>query len=184
MELLQAVPLYYWLLGLVLVVAAVIDLRSQKIPNLLNFSLAGLAIILHTTFYGLEGLWFSGSGLLLGTAIFLPAYIFGGLGAGDAKLMGAIGAVLGVKGVFVSALLTALFGGLYALVLLVIYHEYGRALFSRAWAVLKTFVLIRQYVPYSGPSPAQERPRLCYGVAIALGTITYLLLESAGAHLL
>ena len=113
---------------------------------------------------------------MLGIALFLPPYIFGGMGAGDAKLMGAVGAVVGAKGVFISAVLTALYGGIYALLLLLIYRQYGRSIFSRAWAVLKTFILTRQYVPVSVPNPIQKKPRLCYGIAIALGTVTYLLL--------
>lgn len=172
------------LLGPALIFAAAYDLKYQKIPNLLNFSLAGLAIILHSTFSGLEGLWFSIVGMLLGTAIFLPIYIFRGMGAGDAKLMGAVGAVLGAEGVFVSAVLTALFGGVYALLLLAVHRRYGRELLARIWAVLKTFVLIRQYVPLAGPNPVQDKPRLCYGVAIALGTSSYLLLEYMGVQVI
>ena len=163
-----------------LIFAAGYDLKYNKIPNLLNFPLAGIALIYHTIFFGLDGLLFSGAGLLLGTAIFLPFYIFGGMGAGDAKLMGAVGAVVGAKGVFISALLTAIYGGLYAVFVLLIYSRYGRALVSRTWAVVKTFILTRQYIPVSTPHPVQNRPRLCYGVAIALGTLTYLVLDYLG----
>ena len=167
-------------LCLALVFAAGYDLKYQKIPNLLNFSVAIIALIFHTIFSGLDGLLFSGGGLLLGVALFLPPYIFGGMGAGDAKLMGAVGAVVGAKGVFISALLTGIYGGIYALLLLLIYRQYGLSIFSRAWAVLKTFILTRQYVPVSAPNPIQKKPRLCYGIAIALGTVTYLLLDYMG----
>jgi len=73
--------------------------------------------------------------------------------------------------------LTALYGGLYALLLLVVHHRYGRVFLTRTWAVLKTFLLTRQYVPFAQPHPIKDRPRLCYGVAIALGVFTYLILE-------
>jgi len=168
------------LLCLSLLFAAIYDLKYQKIPNLLNFSLAIIAIVFHTIFFGLDGLLFSAGGLLLGIALFIPPYAFGGMGAGDAKLMGAVGAVVGVKGVFISAVLTAIYGGIYALLLLLIYRQYGLSIFSRAWAVLKTFILTRQYVPVSTPNPIKKKPRLCYGIAIALGTVTYLLLDYMG----
>jgi len=180
MENLQPEHTLYIFLCLALIIASFYDLKYYKIPNLLNFTVAVVAIIFHTIFSGLDGLLFSGAGLLLGTAIFLPFYIFGGMGAGDAKLMGAVGAVVGAKGVFISAVLTAIYGGLYAVILLVIYSRYGRALVSRTWAVLKTFILTRQYIPVSTPHPVQNRPRLCYGVAIALGTVTYLVLDYVG----
>ena len=168
------------LLCLSLLFAAIYDLKYQKIPNLLNFSLAGIAIVFHTIFSGLDGLLFSGGGLLLGIALFIPPYAFGGMGAGDAKLMGAVGAVVGMKGVFISAVLTAIYGGIYALLLLMIFPKYGKSIFSRAWAVLKTFILTKQYVPMSSPNPVKKKPRLCYGIAIALGTVTYLLLDYMG----
>jgi prepilin peptidase CpaA len=167
-------------LCLALIIAALNDLKYQKIPNLLNFSLAIIAIVFHTIFSGFDGLLFSVTGLLLGIALFIPPYAFGGMGAGDAKLMGAVGAVVGMKGVFISAVLTAIYGGIYALLLLMIFPKYGLALFSKAWAVLKTFILTRQYVPMSSPNPVKKKPRLCYGIAIALGTVTYLLLDYMG----
>lgn len=160
-----------------LLFAAAYDLKYQKIPNLLTFSLALVAVTFHTIFFGLDGFLFSGAGLLLGTALFLPVYIFGGMGAGDAKLMGAAGAVIGAKGVLVAAVFTGIIGGIYAIIVLVLHPRYGRAFVSRTWAVLKTFLLTFQYVPVSTPHPVQNKPRLCYGVAIALGVITYLVLD-------
>jgi prepilin peptidase CpaA len=180
MDDLQTEQFLYILLCLALVIAVVNDLKYQKIPNLLNFSLAAVALIFHSIFSGLDGLLFSSGGLLLGIALFIPPYAFGGMGAGDAKLMGAVGAVVGVKGVFLSAMLTGIYGGIYALLLLLIYRQYGQSIFSRTWAVLKTFLLTRQYVPMSSPNPIKKKPRLCYGIAIALGTVTYLLLDYMG----
>ena len=172
------------LLGAALIPAVVWDLKYRRIPNLITLPLATLALVLHTVFSGLEGLLFSGAGLLLGTALFLPVYILGGMGAGDAKLMGAVGAVLGAKGVLISAVLTALYGGLYALILLLLHPAYGRELLSRTWAVLKTFVLTRQYIPAPAPDSVRKKPRLCYGLAIALGVYTYLFIEYAGVEFL
>ncbi|WP_051434370.1 A24 family peptidase [Desulfonatronum lacustre] len=175
---------FIFLLIPVLIVVSITDLKYQKIPNFLTFPIMGLALAFHALLFGLEGFLFGISGLLLGIAIFLPLYIFGGMGAGDAKLMGAVGAVVGAKGVFISAIFTALYGGVYALLLLAIHRQYGRILFSRTWAVLKTFLLTRQYVPVTTPHPIENKPKLCYGVAIALGTITYLALNHVGFEFL
>ena len=164
-------------LCLALLITTIYDLKYKKIPNLITFPLAIVGVFYHSIFFGLDGLLFSSAGLFLGIGLFLPVYVFGGMGAGDVKLMGAAGAVLGAKGVFIAALLTALFGGLYALLLLAIHHRYARAFISRTWAVLKTFALTRQYIPVASPHPVQNRPRLCYGVAIAMGVFTYLILE-------
>ncbi len=57
----------------------------------------------------------STGGLFLGVAFLLPVYLIGGMGAGDVKLMGAVGSILGPQGVFIAFLYSAIAGGLYAL---------------------------------------------------------------------
>lgn len=82
-------------LGFALAAAVVIDCRSRRIPNVLSVALclAGLAggAVLH----GMAGLGASLAGLAAGFAAFFPFWLLGGFGAGDVKLMAAVGAVLG-----------------------------------------------------------------------------------------
>ncbi|MDT8380549.1 MAG: A24 family peptidase, partial [Desulfotignum sp.] len=96
-------------LGVVLVIAAYTDIASQKIPNVLTFPAMILGVGYHFITYGLPGLTFSLAGLSSGFALLILFYFMGGMGAGDVKLMAVVGAVLGVKGVFFSFLLTALY---------------------------------------------------------------------------
>lgn len=79
-----------------LVSATVFDLKTMKIPNWLN----GLGILIGITYsiFTLgwsKGLLFSGMGIGLTLLIFLPAWIFFGMGAGDIKLLMAVGAFMG-----------------------------------------------------------------------------------------
>ena len=67
---------------------------------------------------GLDGFMHSAGGLFLGLALLLPIYIIGGMGAGDVKLMGAVGSILGPHGVFIAFLCSAMAGGVYALFIL------------------------------------------------------------------
>ncbi len=55
-------------------------------------------------------------GGLVGLLVFLPFYAVSAMGAGDIKLMSVVGTFVGVKGVLVCALLTALTGGVLAVV--------------------------------------------------------------------
>ena len=105
----------------VLLVAVVYDLMLNKIPNLLTYPTMAFAIIYHGVTKGPAGLIFSAGGLLLGIALLILPYWVGEMGAGDAKLMGAVGAVLGPKGVFIAFLLTALTGGIYAIIALIFF---------------------------------------------------------------
>jgi prepilin peptidase CpaA len=91
----------------VLVIAALIDIRIRKIPNLLTYQTMAVALCYHSLRNGLDGLIFSAGGLILGVVFFILPYLMGGMGAGDAKLMGAVGAVIGPGGVFIACLLTA-----------------------------------------------------------------------------
>lgn len=96
--------------------AAVTDLRSRRIPNWLTGSgiLAGLALHL-----GLGGVRDSGSALLAGLiagGIFLLFFLAGGMGAGDVKLMAAIGCLGGLHSVRSLLLLTAILGAVAAIV--------------------------------------------------------------------
>lgn len=163
----------------VLIVAAVSDLRFQKIPNYLTYPAMFIALAYHGVTNGLEGLLFSAGGLALGIAIFILPYLMGGMGAGDAKLMGAVGAMLGPRGVFIAFLFTAIVGGVYALIILLINRQYSKEFITRHATTVKTFVLTRCFIPIPGAED-EKKPRLCYGVAIALGTFLYMFLELSG----
>ena len=87
------------------------DARERKIPNKITFTgiLIGLAFNLITG--GWTGLLQSIGGMLAGLAIFFLPFVMGGMGAGDVKLMGAIGALMGWQFSLLTALYSALVGG-------------------------------------------------------------------------
>jgi prepilin peptidase CpaA len=167
-----------FLLG-ILIVSALIDFRSQKIPNLITYPSMIIAILYHGTTRGFEGLIFSIAGLAVGISIFLVPYLMGGMGAGDAKLMGAVGGMIGVKGVIYALVCTAIVGGIYALVLILIKRTHFNGYFKKQMTTLWTFILTRKYIP-DPIQKDQNRPRLCYGLAIALGTGLYMFLNQSG----
>ena len=163
-------------LTVVLVTAAVIDIRFQRIPNLLTYPTMVAALGYHFLINGVDGLLFSAGGLIVGIALFIVPYLMGGMGAGDTKLMGAVGAVLGIRGVVIASFSTAFIGGIYALVLLAVRYKYSKAFISRWATTLKTLIFTAQYI--SIPEAENERkPELCYGVAISIGTISYIVLD-------
>lgn len=159
----------FFLLICVLFTAAIIDIRFHRIPNWLTYPAILTGVTYHTATRGLEGLLFSVGGICVGIGVFIIPYLTGGMGAGDAKLMGAVGGFLGPKGVFVAFLFTGILGGIYAIMLLAL-HGNLRETGKRYWAILKTFLLTQKFI-YIPPSGEEEKPRLCYGLPIALGTI-------------
>ena len=118
---------------------------------------------------GPAGLLTGLAGIGVGIAVFIIPYILGGMGAGDAKLMGAIGAILGPGEVFSAFLFTALAGGVYAIIMIVARGDF-KATCARYWTMAGSFVLSRR-LAYLPPSEDEQRPRLRYGIAIAAGTL-------------
>ena len=96
--------------------AAVIDLRTRRIPNLLTGSLVVVGLGLAATQLGLVGIGGAVVGFLLGFAFMLPGNVFGATGAGDVKLFAAAGALLGPASTVRAFLFTAIAGGVLALV--------------------------------------------------------------------
>jgi prepilin peptidase CpaA len=102
-------------------VAAATDLARFKVYNLLTLPLLVSGLIYHGAVGGPVELGMSAAGMVLGAAVLLVFYIMGGMGAGDVKLMAALGAWLGLPAVFYVFLASALAAGVYALVLMATY---------------------------------------------------------------
>jgi prepilin peptidase CpaA len=167
----------------ILSISAIIDFRAQKIPNMITFPSMIIALLYHLLTHGIDGLIFSASGLATGIGLLIIPYILGGTGAGDVKLIGAVGAILGSKSVFAAFLLTALVGGVYAVFFILISHKQFEGFFKKQLITLKLFIFAREFIP----DPVEEnnkKPKLCYGVAIALGTFIYMGLDLTGHHLI
>ncbi|MGQ3683780.1 MAG: A24 family peptidase [Candidatus Loosdrechtia sp.] len=163
------------LLAATLFIAVVYDLRFQKIPNWITFPVMAAGVAFHTVTTGVQGLAFSAGGVFTGIAVFMPFYLFSGMGAGDVKLMGAIGGLLGMKGVLTAAIGTSLAGGVYAVILLAFHGQLVETV-KRYGQMLKEFLFTRRFVYYP-PEKKERMPMLCYGVAIACGTTLSLVIN-------
>jgi prepilin peptidase CpaA len=102
-------------------IAAVTDVWKFKVHNLLTIPLLLSGLIFHGITGGWEG--FAGSllGSLFGFVILIGFYVLGGMGAGDVKLMAALGAWFGPLSTACLFIASALAAGIYALALILIY---------------------------------------------------------------
>lgn len=149
----------------ILVVAAIGDLRTRRIPNKLVAVLAllGIAFCLARA-PGITGLSQAGGGLLAGLVCWLPFYALGWLGAGDVKLYAAAGAWLGPARAAEGAVIGALFGALLALVWMVKSQGMKETAQTLGMATGTPEMLSRSV-------STGKRSTLPYGVAIAFGAI-------------
>lgn len=154
-------------LPVLLAVAVWVDARQRRIPNWLSLVgiLAGLFLWgLHS---GWSGLLNGFLGLLVGGALFMPFYLMRGMGAGDVKLMAAVGTFLGPVHAFFCGLLVAIVGGVIAVI------EALRTGRLRE-ALSDTLNLILRRRPVKTLARSARHESIPYGLAIALGTVIYL----------
>jgi len=144
---------------------AAIDIRTRRIPNVITLGTAALGLMLAATGWSGVSPASSMMGLLLGLLLMLPGYFFGATGAGDVKLMAAVGTVLGLERIVQAFLLTAIAGGVLAAGLAIANRRLGAT-------VRRTGKLV------TAPGDAKreiEAPeagnRFAYGPAIAAGSV-------------
>jgi prepilin peptidase CpaA len=145
--------------------SAAIDLRTRRVPNLLTLTIGATGILLATASVGSVSLGGAFAGLVLGIALMLPGHFIGATGAGDVKLFGSLGTLLGPQATLVAFLYTAIAGGLLAVVVALRRR--------RLWATVeRTSALVRT----AGANVADiEREssdnRFAYAPAIAVGAV-------------
>jgi len=145
--------------------AAVIDLRTRRIPNILTATLAAIGIGLAAAGFGRVGLGAALLGCLLGLAFMMPGHIFGATGAGDVKLLAAAGALLGPKDTIYAFLYTAIVGGALALAVAVARRRLGQTLESTSRLVSGSEQARTEIESTSSDN------RFAYAPAIAIGVV-------------
>lgn len=163
------VPLFmHGVLLLGLISAAITDVRSSRVPNVITFPMALVGLVFHAVSDFGHGILFSVEGLGLGFFLLIGFYIYGGMGAGDVKLLAAIGAVVGPLNVFMGFIFASLFGGLYALAIMG-WHLGLAQTAERLKTILVSMVFLRINVADSLEQTAL--PKLRYALVIGLGTL-------------
>lgn len=172
-------PLPYFMLTVFILLsattAAYFDLRWRRIPNWLVGATIALSLLWHTWQSGWDGLLMSGGGLLAGMALLLPLFFLQGMGAGDVKFFGAIGAAVTLEHVLSVFVFAALIAGGMALF---------RALAARAFVatlsniadILNRFLRGR-FSPHPIVGLANENALVIpFGVSVAAATWLFVLL--------
>jgi prepilin peptidase CpaA len=157
----------------VALLACIADVRTSRIPNLLTFGAAVAALAFHLATGGATGAATSAAGWLLGVALFFPFFALAGLGGGDVKLLGALGAWLGVGDVISVALFTAIAGAAIAIAVAVA-TGYARQAVRNVWSLL-CFWRAFGLKPMDGLTLKHAgTPRLAYAVPMLAGLVVTL----------
>jgi prepilin peptidase CpaA len=169
----------YILLTIVVIVAAVSDVRHHRIPNTLVYPGMVVALAGHGLTGGSNAVLFSIGGLTLGMTLLGIPYCMGWMGAGDVKLMGLAGSMLGPKAVMITVVLSTLVGGIYALISIVSKHRSGEAPRTRT-TIQRRGSVVDGCAPEAPHCSRKGQPGVPYGLAIATGVLIYIVGNSLG----
>jgi prepilin peptidase CpaA len=153
---------------LLLVAGCVSDLRSRKIPNELVVAiLAGGWLFALTSPDSWRALGMSLAGTAVGFGIWIAFYLARAIGAGDVKFFAATGAWLGPGLTWRAALIAAVAGGVFAIIMLLLERRLGAVVRRLALAISSKSVVLLHDQP-----PRQTKHKtLPYGVALAVGAL-------------
>jgi prepilin peptidase CpaA len=167
-----------FILGTVLAGCIIVDVLTRRIPNVLSGPaiLAGLA---------LNALYFGGDGFLAGLAgcagaiaILLVPFALGGVGAGDVKMMGAVGAFLGPRLALMALVIGMLLGGVVMAVHLARQGRLREKLGATA-TMLGGALMMGSLAPLQKSAADPGAIALPYSVPLGLGTIAAVAMSEA-----
>jgi prepilin peptidase CpaA len=156
---------------LLAVVAGVMDWRFRRIPNWLTVSGLAVGIVINTALAGWSGAKTSLLGAGLGLLLLLPFVLVRSLGAGDWKLVGALGAFLGPGNLLNVLLITVLVAGLMAVALIVWKGRVRETLRNMAH-------ILGSFFSFHLPGPevsldSRESLKIPFGVAVTVAVVLF-----------
>jgi len=164
-----------------ILVASWIDYSQRRVPNRLNALLIVVGFIVQACYFGTAGLATGAWGLLTGFGLLIVPWLMHGMGAGDVKLLAAIGVWLGPLLTLYSFALGAIIGGITAVIMIL---STGRL---RMACVNIGVILAKCTTPHavfseagSAKSFGTTSQLLPYGVPLTAGTLLVLAAKMFG----
>ncbi|MHC4695524.1 MAG: A24 family peptidase [Planctomycetota bacterium] len=164
-----------------IIVASWIDYSQKRVPNWLNLCLIVVGFVVQGICFGAQGLATGGWGMLVGFGVLIVPWLMHGMGAGDVKLMAAIGVWLGPA---LTAYAFVLGVGIGALIAMVMILSTGRLRMACAnmgmiWAkCTNPQTLFSEFG--SAKSFGRTSQLLPYGVPLTAGTLLILAAKMFG----
>ena len=162
--------------AVLLVLALKSDIQSRKIKNkvTLPFIIAGL--LTNLFFSGYEGLINSLLGIIVPIVFLFALYALRMLGAGDIKLLSALGAVFGVEGIFKIMAYSFIAGGIIAFAIVLI-RKNAKERFLHLFNYLKSVFLTLHIIPYTDFNDKEDAGKFPFAYAVFCGGLVFIFIE-------
>jgi len=152
--------------------ASWIDYSQRRVPNWLNAALLVAGFTAQGFFNGWSGLQAAAGGMLVGFGVLILPWCMHAMGAGDVKLMAAIGAWLGPWMTLKSFVVGAAFGGVVAVLMILCSGRARQALANCQVILAKLSNRQSAFSDYgSAKSFGSSSQLLPYGVPLTVGTL-------------
>ncbi len=173
-------PGNYWMsavlvVPIVAIYASIIDYREHRIPNWLNAALAAGGIGCQTIYFGWSGLGTAVVGLLLGFGLLIIPWTMHSMGAGDVKLIAAIGAWMGPWLIFLGFLAGVMIGGVMAVIIILARGDLAQARANMNVLFVKCARADTAFSEFGSTGSFGKRTTLLpYGIPLTIGALLVL----------
>lgn len=171
----------YWDLTWVLMVPGIlyaswVDGTQRRVPNWLNGTLLVTGLAMQCGFHGLQGLWSGLGGAGVGFVVLIVPWMMHGMGAGDVKLMAAIGAWFGPAMTFWAFVAGAVIGGVAGVAMIMIAGKGRQACANVNTIMMKLSNPVHWFTDFGGAKSFGATSQLLpYGIPLTMGSIAVLL---------
>ncbi len=171
------------IISALLLLALASDLINYKIKNSITYSFMLAGLTANFAIEGSKGMIFSLQGIMLPAAALIVLYIMRLVGAGDIKLLSAVGAVMGAGFVVDAMLYSFICGGIIALLLILIRRN-GIERFKYLFSYIKSCIISMELLQYTDFKDMQSTGKFHFSIAIASGTVAAFIIGGFGLTLL
>ena len=175
-------PVLQIFLALLTLAAGASDIRTRRIPNLLVLAGAVAGLGMNWFLGGTPGLAHAAQGLGLALLFYFPLFALRAMGAGDAKLMGAVGSIVGPGNWFGIFILTAILGGAVGLLVVALRKRVAATVFNVAFIIRELMAFRAPYLKREDLQAGNENAiSLPHGSVIACACLTYIVVVNVWA---
>lgn len=160
---------------ILLALALLCDIKTYKIKNLITLPITVLGFVTNITVFGFEGLKSSILGWCIPVALLFFLFMQKMLGAGDIKLFGAIGAIMGCEFAVYSILYSFVFGGFIGMGFLFARRNAADR-FKYFFNYVKSCMLTYSFLQYGDFKSGQKMDGFCFSYAVVPGTMLQMML--------